>query len=91
MLIARWGGLLRWFCRSPPQRAIIGLRIIILLRLATNIEFMGQQWCRTLFYLTRLKASAVTISNAIDGIQVTIAGFRLNTWPEFAIISLARK
>ncbi len=43
MLIARWGGLLRWFRRGPPQRAIIGLRIIILLRLATNIEFMGQQ------------------------------------------------
>ena len=46
---------------------------------------------RFLNYLTRLKAIAVTISRAIDGSQVTIAGFRLNTWPEFAIISLARK
>jgi hypothetical protein len=43
------------------------------------------------YYLTRLKASTVTINRAIDGTQVTIAGFRLNTWPVFAIISLARK
>lgn len=42
-------------------------------------------------YLTLLSANAVTTSNASDGTQVTMAGFRLNTWPVFAIISLARK
>ncbi len=55
------------------------------------ISLSDKKEFRTLSYLTRLKASAVTISRAIDGSQVTIAGFRLNTWPEFAIISLARK
>jgi len=29
--------------RSPPQRAITGLYIVILHRVATNLEIMGQQ------------------------------------------------
>src|SRR5690606_1885537 len=40
---------------------------------------------------TRLSANTVTRTSAIDGSQVTSAGFRLNTCPEFASISLARK
>lgn len=33
-----------WKCvNRPPQRAIVGLRIIILRRLATNFNFTGQQ------------------------------------------------
>jgi len=35
---------MRWkHVYRPPQRAITGLSIVILRRLATNIEFMGQQ------------------------------------------------
>ena len=42
--IARWGGLLRKHRRSPPQRAIAGLCIVTMRRVANNLEFMGQQW-----------------------------------------------
>jgi len=32
-----------------PKRAITGLCIVIMRRVATNLEFMGQQWCRIYF------------------------------------------
>jgi len=50
MLIARWGGLLLNHRRSPPQRAIAGLCIVTMRRVANNLEFMGQQWYRIFFW-----------------------------------------
>ncbi len=64
MFIARWGGLLRNHCRSPPQRAITDLCIVILYRLVTKLEFMGQQWCQV--YLLDFDQHALTVIIMLD-------------------------
>ena len=79
-------------CMERTEIARSSLSHIHVLRdIRTSMSKRASSYDTNLIYLTRLSANAVTISSAIDGSQVTIAGFRLNTWPEFAIISLARK
>ena len=71
-----------------------GAKLPRMLKPCTNTkDTRSQTWTQQelIPHFTRLNAKTVTITNAKDGSQVTIAGFRSNTCPEFASISLARK